>query len=110
MVGSANPDEVALIIAEDKPDVRSAMRDMLKFAQRPPALLVPFLHDDERPHLPLSRIVDTVHFAGKLDSSPLQVADLCAFAIMRRLKRASGNERLYAPIERNIVFKPSLVS
>jgi hypothetical protein len=31
----------------------------------------------------LKRIVDTVHFAEKADARPLQLADLCAFLVVR---------------------------
>jgi hypothetical protein len=30
-------------------------------------------------------IIDTVHFAGKSESAPLQIADACAFVIKRHL-------------------------
>ncbi len=105
---SAEPDEVALIIAEDRPEVRTIMRGMLRFAQNPPDFLLQFLHDDERPYLPLTSIVDTVHFAGKMDSSPLQIADACAFAIMRYLRRGKDSERFYAHIKKRLAFKPRM--
>ena len=36
--------------------------------------------------LPLRGIVDTVHFAAKPDARALQLADLCAFTMARKLK------------------------
>jgi hypothetical protein len=41
---------------------------------------------DRHVHLPLQRIIDTVHFAEKADARPLQLADLCAFILARGLK------------------------
>jgi hypothetical protein len=32
-----------------------------------------------------TRIIETVHFAAKADSMPLQVADACAFIVKRHL-------------------------
>jgi hypothetical protein len=40
----------------------------------------------EEAGLPLRRIIDTVHFAGKPDARPLQLADLRAFILGRVAK------------------------
>src|SRR5271165_2769228 len=106
MKHSADADEVALIIAEDKEDVRAAMRGMLAFARRPPETLLPFLRSGDRSYRPLTRVVDTVYFAGKSDSSPLQIADACTFSIMRHLKDAKECERFYAPLQMSLAFAP----
>lgn len=110
-------DEVAMLIAEDRP----IMRKMLKFAhailrgRAPPefqGLLSETLVADpilSKLVLPLERIVETVHFAEKGESSLLQIADLCAFTIKRNMMKASHHELLYGAIEQQITFTPKIV-
>jgi hypothetical protein len=107
MSEAAEPDEVALLIAEDNKEARGQMRSMVNFNRNPDFSL---LNADAAKHLPLTRIVDTAHFAAKLDSSPLQIADACAFSIMRRLRRAKDCERFYNPLEPNLVMRPNFAS
>jgi hypothetical protein len=59
--------------------------------------------------MPLERIVETVHFVHKTESSLLQIADICAFAIKRYLMKASHHERLYEPLREQIIFRPGVV-
>jgi hypothetical protein len=113
--------EVAMLIAED----RQLMRKMLKMSQaifrgRAPSKFqveMDQIMAEESDVLgrlykvifPLDRIVETVHFAQKTESSLLQVADICAFAIKRHLMKAPHADRLYAPLKDQIVFTPSVV-
>ena len=105
MQAAAQPDEVALLIAEDNKEARAQVRRLITFCRNPAFEL---LTEDIGAHLPLSRIVDTAHFAEKMDSSPLQVADACAFSIMRRLRRAADSDRFYKPLAPNLVATPNL--
>jgi hypothetical protein len=108
-------EEVAMLIAED----REIMRKMLKLAHslfrgRLPKEyqidLERFKQDAlTRILMPLERIVETVHFAQKAESSLLQVADICAFAIKRDFMKASHSDRLYAPLRENILFRSEVV-
>jgi hypothetical protein len=107
MSEAAEPDEVALLIAEDNKEARRQMRSMVNFNRNPDFSL---LDAAAARHLPLTRIVDTAHFAEKLDSSPLQIADACAFSIMRRLRRAPDCERFYHPLEPHLVMRPNFAS
>jgi hypothetical protein len=81
------------------------MRDIINFNRNPE--LVAILPEETRKHVPLTRIVDTVHYAEKLDSSPLQIADACAFTIMRRLRRGADCERFYKLLEPQMVNPPN---
>jgi hypothetical protein len=54
----------------------------------------------------LSRVVDTVLFAEKSESSPLQVADACAFAIKRHLMKTPEADRFYKSLVRKMVIGP----
>jgi len=110
-------DEVAMLIAED----REQVRNVLKFAQavltgRPPRSFENAADDAglyESPMrfiLPLQRIVETIHFAQKSESSLLQIADVCAFVIKRHFAKSSHADRLFAPLESQIVFTQSVIS
>jgi hypothetical protein len=57
--------------------------------------------------LAFTRIVDTVHFAEKSHSSPLQVADACAFAIKRHLMAKPHSDRFYEPLKPRMIMRPS---
>jgi hypothetical protein len=104
--------EVAMLIAEDREQVRK----MLKIAHsilrgRPSRQFKDILSEIAVPPfdslLPLERIVETVHFAQKGESSLLQVADICAFAIKRHIVKASHSDRLYGPLREQMVFNAS---
>lgn len=118
MRATAN-DEVAVLIAEDRP----IMRKMLKLAHaifrgRAPSDFqenMQKLLDDQdtkifRIALPLERIVETVHFAQKNESSLLQIADICAFSIKRQVQKAQHAEKLYDVLKAQILFTPSVVT
>jgi hypothetical protein len=54
--------------------------------------------------LPLRKVVDTPHFAAKRDSSLLQLADLCAFLIMRRLNRKNDTQPFFEAIAHQLFW------
>jgi len=103
--------EVAMVIAEDNQDVKSALRRMQAYAHSPdrPDLLLPGW---ER-YLPFRKIIDTVHYAGKGESALLQLADVCTFVIKRRLMadklKIGEGERFYATL-RPAHYQPELKS
>lgn len=114
MRATAN-EEVGMLIAED----RDIMRKILKmghavFRGRAPKQFQDELEAIRREEIfaklfPLERIVETVHFAQKTESSLLQIADISAFAIKRAVMKSSHWERLYRPLEGQILFKPDVV-
>lgn len=113
MRATAN-DEVAMLIAEDRP----IMRRMLKIAHAMLQGRAPRRFQEELDNikgefftklLPLERIIETVHFAQKGKSSLLQVADICAFSIKRGMMKASHSERLFGSLRGQLVFTPSVV-
>lgn len=77
------PSELATVIHEDGASLaKNLIKSTVRFARSPDHLKVV----GTLPGLPLKRIIDTVHFAGKPDARPLQLADLCAFIMARGLK------------------------
>jgi uncharacterized protein DUF3800 len=108
-------DEVGMLIAEDRDRVRKALK--VAHAGFRGRALKEFQADWEKLKeglfkllLPLERIVETVHFAQKGESSLLQVADICAFAIKRHCMQASHSDRLYNPMRDQLVFTPEVVA
>ena len=76
------PDEVALLIAEDRDSIRARLkqahalyRDHNRMRKINPLLT----------YFPFHHIRDTIHFAKKNESAHLQIADVCAFIIKKRL-------------------------
>lgn len=95
-------DEVCMVIAEDTDRVKRALkiahgllRDPVQVAESE------FAGIDE---LPLERIIDTPHFALKSEAPMLQLADLCAFLIMRRIMRQERSQPLFELIARQLVW------
>jgi Protein of unknown function (DUF3800) len=104
------PDEVAMLIAEDRPEVRS----IVKFThgifrgRGPKQLQASFEQIKNRllgRLMPLEKIIETVHFVQKRESSLLQIADLCAFAIKRNMMKAKHWERLYTPLHDQVIHQ-----
>jgi hypothetical protein len=89
---NASEKEVALIIAEEHQDNRTLMRIGQEFLKSSFATDLP---PQMQEWLPLTRIVDTTHFATRLQSIPLQFADIAAFIIKRHLEGAKDSERFY---------------
>jgi hypothetical protein len=56
--------------------------------------------------LALKRIIGTPRFEEKGDSSPLQVADVCAFVIKRHLMKTKESDRFYGPLRQGMVLLP----
>jgi Protein of unknown function (DUF3800) len=78
------PGEIVQLVAEDNGQSRAAIKqshDLLRNSHRmrlPPEAIE---------LLPLKKIRGAVHFAEKRESKPLQLADVCAFIIRRRLAK-----------------------
>jgi hypothetical protein len=93
MRAEALPREVATIIAEDNPQVRTALKSSYKRLKDRESdfLLMPSIND----LLPIQRIVDTIHFSAKDESPLLQIVDACAFVLARHLSGGSHIAPLY---------------
>jgi Protein of unknown function (DUF3800) len=85
--------EICMLIAEDTDRVKRALKKAHAFLRDPKAIANSKFAG--KPYLPLKRIVDTPHFAAKTDSVPLQIADVCAYLILRRLLRRSDSQEFF---------------
>ena len=95
------PDEVALLILEDRSTLKAAVREMHEI-----------LRDGERLQangivlnsFPFERVRETIHFADKRVSPPLWMADLCTFFVKGFLMRKPFVDRFWS------VLKPSMIA
>ncbi|HTT83574.1 MAG TPA: DUF3800 domain-containing protein [Rhizomicrobium sp.] len=87
-------DEICMLIAEDTDSVKRAVKMAHVLLEQPE-----FCKGLPRPFpdytLPITKVVDTPHFAAKTESPPLQVADTCAYLICRRLRREQETQEFF---------------
>ena len=88
--------EVAQLTFEDVGKLRTKVKETYRFLADPGD---DFLNQaDARDYLPIERIVDAPTHQDKTDSSVLQIADYCAFALKRFLRKSAGYEALFTPL------------
>jgi hypothetical protein len=95
MQDHTGPDDVVFIVAEDNPDARrhiKAAQALMQDRRAVAELLPPAMHS----YLPLTRVVDTVHFAAKSEAPLLQLADACASTHRRFYSGAPDSDRFMA--------------
>ena len=90
------PDEMCQLVSEDHPNAKRMLREAHSFLRDPTS--PDAFPADLRGVLPLRHIIDTVNFAAKTESSPLQLADACAFVIRRHLEGAPDAREYYDPL------------
>jgi hypothetical protein len=97
--------EICMLIAEDTDRVKRPLKSAHAFLRNPKAVAKsPFAGIS---YLPLTRIVDTPNFAAKTESVPLQIADLCAYLILRRLLRRSDSQEFFELIAPQLTWTAS---
>ena len=101
MQAAASSDEIAMMVMENDGQYRQLISRTHRILSDPK--LKHFLTLNNAADLGLHRIIYPVHFEEKTDSSSLQIADVCAFAIKRYLTKAHDCERLYEPLVTNLV-------
>lgn len=85
-----------MLIYEDNRACRSLIRKSHNFLRT-----VDFHHiltSDIKDFFPPKRIIDTAHFVEKTDTSLIQLADVCAFVVKRRLMKTPESEELFASL------------
>jgi hypothetical protein len=84
-----------MLVAEDTDRVKTAIKLGHRILRDPEEMLSTFPANFPSSELVVRKIVDTPHFAKKEDSKPLQIADLCAFLIARRLRRDQQSHEFF---------------
>jgi hypothetical protein len=110
---AAKENEVAVLIAE-RADAAGPIKHLHNWIRNPKEVAA-WRGDDDlklqkewQKYLPVERIVETVHFADKTDSLPLQLADVCAFIIKRHLSGKQNSEPLYQKLAPCLMFRPRM--
>lgn len=93
----AGPDEVAQMVMENNPHAQKFIHAAHRVISNP-RLRDALLDAKGKKSVNISRIMWPIYFQDKIDSSMLQIADACAWAIRRRLSREKDSERFYAPL------------
>ena len=89
----APPDEVAMVVAEERPEAHKAIRASHALLSDEATIrkwLPPFVLRD----FPISRIKAPPAFASKDEEILLQMADACAFVFQRFINGGDGHEKL----------------
>jgi hypothetical protein len=93
--------EVVQMIMENNNETRAHIKQTQRLITDPKyrAMISP----QSQEFFNISRIMWPINFQEKTDSSILQIADACAWAIRRRLSRERNSERFYQPMRSQFV-------
>lgn len=93
--------EVALVVAEENTDIRIVAKEIHSVYRNKEALARENLGN--HPYFPFVKIRDGLQFAAKSESQILQIADVCAWAIRKFLKKDVDSDRYFQPINKQLV-------
>jgi hypothetical protein len=92
-----------MVIAEDTDRVKKAVKAAHGLLRDPRKIKgTPFEGIGD---LPLAKLIDTAHFAAKTESSLLQIADLCAYLILRRFMRQESSQPFFEQISPQLTWR-----
>lgn len=97
---SPNRNESVMIIAEDSPKIRG----LLKFFHSGYTDRYAKVSEEDAKIFHSNHIIDTVHFAAKRESMPLQIADACAFVIKRYLMEKPDSVSFFDVLRPQLAF------
>jgi hypothetical protein len=106
MRNTARPEEVAMVVMENNNEMRQRLRRAQQWVRFPPEEMP----SDLQRYLPLERIIESVLFAEKHESSLLQIADMCAYVIRRRIANLPGSHELFELIAPAIQQEPTIMN
>lgn len=96
-------DEICMVVAEDTDRVKRGLKEAHSLLRDPGRIAGTEFAAISA--LPLERVVDTPHFATKAESPLLQLADVCAFLIARRLRRREDSQPFFEVIAPQIFLE-----
>ena len=97
------PTEIVQLVAEDHEHARATIREVHALFRDQDRILREELTDEM---LPLRRIRNSILFANKQESRPLQAADACAFFIRGHLRAHPEAERFYETLKEQMIVLP----
>ena len=96
------PEEAAILIAEDRARVKQTIREVHSWMRNGNIPRQGMAIE----YMPLTHIRDTVHWAKKMESRHLQLADICTFVIRGHLNNHPHNALLYNQIRPMMIAYP----
>src|SRR5215211_5839544 len=99
----APPDEVAMLIAEERNEARAVLRATHKLYCGD-KLVKQWLPPSMHAELSITRIKGPPNFASKDEEVLLQISDACAFVLQRYLKEGSNADRFLSAMLGNFVY------
>jgi hypothetical protein len=101
-------DELVMIVYENNDNAKALVRALHNLLRGPQDPLAGSIQEaaEWAQVTPLKRVIDTAHFANKEDASILQLADLCAFILRRRIMGKTDCERFFEMIRPHCVVAP----
>lgn len=105
---AADKEEVASLVYEDSPNAKKLIKDVQNYLKSSSIEGLNKISGggEWAKYLPLERIVNSPHFAEKEDTSILQIADACAFAIKRKLQKAAEGDIFLKEFEGQMIIRP----
>tara|TARA_R110002110_G_scaffold335703_2_gene546350 strand:- start:1788 stop:2570 length:783 start_codon:yes stop_codon:yes gene_type:complete len=92
--------EVVLVTAEENSDIRKVAKEIHLMYRNKAELEKNGLGN--HPYFPFVKIKDGLQFAAKSECQLLQIADVCAWAIRKRVKKDADAERYFGPLNKQI--------
>ena len=98
------PDEITMLIAEVRPAIEMSLKSALLIFKSAEAMK---LNDfPQREFTPYEKIRESVYFAIKDESRPLQLADTCCFFLRARASKTPHTERYYKMLKPQMLYVP----
>ena len=101
--------ETALLIYENNDHCKKIVRrthNYMRETNTATVIISGQLHKRPEEVFPIDHIIDTAHFADKLDCPILQIADACALVLKRRMMGLPDSERFLKKFEGQLLMKP----
>jgi len=98
-------EEVAMLVFEENGATSKRLREYHNFFRSPMVdeVIRERLEPGKVQIRRYTRIVETLMFAGKRDSSLLQIADACAYIANKKIRGAEIDESFWNPIQGNLI-------
>lgn len=96
------PEEIAMVIAENRPAVERTLKSLLLIFKHAEAMKLNEFEPGE--FTPYQRIRESVYFAIKDESRALQLADMCCFFLRAHASKTPHTEKYYKMLEPQMLY------
>jgi hypothetical protein len=103
----AGDEEVAMLIYEQGGHAQNVVRMVHHWMQVSTSDCKTVIGGESATYVPLTRVVDQAQYAERTGSSLLQIADVCAFSIKRKIQNSPDADRFFSPLKGQLLQKVS---